>query len=568
MADIRKGVANVNKKHYGVIAVVALMYCSVAAGAFGIEEMISTCGPGMTIIALVGMVFVWAIPDCFCVAEVGSVLPAEGGDIFWAKHTLGEFYSFQEGVWYAISYYAASGTYIVLATNYMGYFSEWNNAQAFIVKLIIVIAFTILNLAGLKEVSIASIIFSVFILLVFAFITVVGFGNWNYDPMEPIFNEDEGVSSSIGQALSIGVWMYCGWAMINQLSGEVKNQMVIPKSILIVCPLIGLSYVLPTIAGVASVGHWDSWTTDLVASDGVGYATVLTQNVGGWCGVLVVITAVVGNMAIFNTNMTCGSRSVFVVADDHLAPPCFTWLTKRTGVPSIGILSMALVTILLMQMEFTTLVLIQVIPEFAAAFCLTVMVYKSRKMYPEEIRRPETFKIPGGKVGTVLCTASICCVSVAAFFLNGTDYFLYGVFLILAGVVLYVICKWIWGGPWKKNPDKWPRNPKTKLAYGDTFRIAILLEIMAAVCLAGRVFLRFIEGSWGPEYYLEEYGTGLLSDFYGMLNVLLVMGIVLAIIGGILFLVGKKVDKYIPQPVILSEEDRQEAMSGSAEETW
>ena len=89
MADIRKGVANVNKKHYGVIAVVALMYCSVAAGAFGIEEMISTCGPGMTIIALVGMVFVWAIPDCFCVAEVGSVLPAEGGDIFWAKHTLG-----------------------------------------------------------------------------------------------------------------------------------------------------------------------------------------------------------------------------------------------------------------------------------------------------------------------------------------------------------------------------------------------------------------------------------------------------------------------------------------------
>ena len=310
MADIRKGVANVNKKHYGVIAVVALMYCSVAAGAFGIEEMISTCGPGMTIIALVGMVFVWAIPDCFCVAEVGSVLPAEGGDIFWAKHTLGEFYSFQEGVWYAISYYAASGTYIVLATNYMGYFFEWNNAQAFIVKLIIVIAFTVLNLAGLKEVSIASIIFSVFILLVFAFITVVGFGNWNYDPMEPIFNEDEGVSSSIGQALSIGVWMYCGWAMINQLSGEVKNQMVIPKSILIVCPLIGLSYVLPTIAGVASVGHWDSWTTDLVASDGVGYATVLTQNVGGWCGVLVVITAVVGNMAIFNTNMTCGSRSV------------------------------------------------------------------------------------------------------------------------------------------------------------------------------------------------------------------------------------------------------------------
>ena len=53
-----------------------------------------------------------------------------------------------------------------------------------------------------------------------------------------------------------------------------------------------------------------------------------------------------------------------------------------------------------------------------------------------------------------------------------------------------------------------------------------------------------------------------------MLNLLLIMGIALAIIGGILILVGKKVDKYIPQPVILSEEDRQEAMSGSAGEAF
>ena len=282
---------------------------------------------------------------------------------------------------------------------------------------------------------------------------------------------------------------------------------------------------------------------------------------------MMVIVAVVANMAIFNTNMACGSRSLFVMADDHLAPPFFTWLTKRSGVPSIGILSLSLVTILLMQMEFTTLILIQVIPGFAAAICLAVMVFKDRKLYPEETRRPDAYKIPGGKVGTLYCTLSICAVSVAAFYLNGTDYFLYGVFLILAGVVLYVICKWIWGGPWKKNPDKWPRNPKTRLAYGDTFRIATLLEIMAAVCLSGRVMLNLIEGSWGPEYYLEEYGSGLLSDFYGMLNVLLIMGIVLAIIGVVLVIVGKKIDKYIPQPVILSEEDRQEAMSGSAEET-
>lgn len=563
MAEIRKGVANVGKKNYGVIAIVGLLYCSVAAGAFGIEEMVSTCGPGMAIVVLISMVFIWAIPWCFCVTEVGSVLPAEGGDLFWAKHTYGEFYSFQEGIWYAIQYYASSGTYIVLAVNYLGYFFEWNNAEAFIVKLIIVVIFTVLNLMGLKEVSIVSIIFSVIILLVFAFVTVVGFGNWNYNPIEPMFNADEGLTSSIGQALAIGVWMYCGWSMINQVSGEVKNPMVIPKSILIACPIIGASYVLPTIAGVASVGNWDIWTTDL-GGDNVGYATVLTDNVGAWCGVMFVIVAIVGQLAIFNTNMACGSRSLFVLADDHMAPKCFTWLTKKSGVPSIGILSLSLVTVLLMQMEFTTLILIQVIPCFATVVLLAFMVFKARKLYPEECRRPEAYKIPGGKFGAYLCTIVISVVAIAAFYLNGTDYFLYGVFLILGGVVLYVICKIAFGGASVENPDKWPRNPKTRLAYGDTFRIAIMLEIMAAVCISGRFFLGMIEGSWGPEYYLEEYGTGLLSDFYGMLNVLLVMGIILAVIGLVLYLVGKKVDKYIAQPVILSEEDRMAAMSGSA----
>jgi hypothetical protein len=130
-----------------------------------------------------------------------------------------------------------------------------------------------------------------------------------------------------------------------------------------------------------------------------------------------------------------------------------------------------------MQMEFTTLILVQVIPCFATVILLAFMVFKDRKLYPEEIRKPEAYKIPGGKFGTYLCTITISVVAVAAFYLNGTDYFLYGVFLILGGIILYVICKPLFGGCSVEHPDKWPRNPKTKLAYGDLYRIGILIEI-------------------------------------------------------------------------------------------
>ncbi len=45
------------------------MYCLVAAGAFGIEGMISDAGPGMTIVILCVLPFIWAAPQALCSAR-------------------------------------------------------------------------------------------------------------------------------------------------------------------------------------------------------------------------------------------------------------------------------------------------------------------------------------------------------------------------------------------------------------------------------------------------------------------------------------------------------------------
>ena len=52
------------KKHdLKVSTVVFMIFCLVAAGCYGIEEMIPECGPGLTIVMLCVMPFVWALPD-------------------------------------------------------------------------------------------------------------------------------------------------------------------------------------------------------------------------------------------------------------------------------------------------------------------------------------------------------------------------------------------------------------------------------------------------------------------------------------------------------------------------
>ena len=546
-----KGVQALKKKHYSTLSLVGLIYCSVAAGAFGVEEMICTCGPGLAIFGIIGMAIFFAMPNGLAMAELSDLMPEEGGVYFWCKKCFGEFWAFQMGWWNGVGYYVSSSTMIVLAVNYMGNLFDMNNAQALMIKFAFVIIFTIINLLGLKEVTVLSVVFSVVILVFFMVITVLGFANWNYNPVTPIFSPYEGISSSIGLSISVGIWLYCGWAIVTFIAGEVSNKEVIPKSLKIGIPLIAVSYAIPAIAGVAAVGRWDEWST--TGGEGVGFTTVLEMSLGGTAVVLFVIMAVVSQLALFNTTIAGGARAFFVMSDDGLFPRKFiTNVSKKKGVPYVGVLTMSLVTVLMMQIEFTALVLIQVIPVIACSVLLSATVVKMRKLVPVEERKSRGYYTVGGggMLGYLYIVISPALIASVAFFLNGTDYFLYGIFFLLSGVVLYAIIKPVCKGISAQDPEHYPVNPKTKLAFADVFRLGRLMRIIGYTSILGSLLLRKIEGSWGPEYYQEIYGSGLLSDFGGMMTFLLVLGLVCVAIGVLLVLIGKKIDRSECHPVM------------------
>ena len=79
------GVAGLKKHDIKVSGIVFMLYCLVAAGAFGIEEMIPEAGPGMTILLLCVFPIIWAHPISSLVAECSSVMPSEGGVYVWVK---------------------------------------------------------------------------------------------------------------------------------------------------------------------------------------------------------------------------------------------------------------------------------------------------------------------------------------------------------------------------------------------------------------------------------------------------------------------------------------------------
>ena len=524
------------KKHdIKTSTVVFMIFCLCAAGAYGIEEMIPAAGPGLTLVMLIILPFIWSTPLGLVASELGSARPQEGGYYKWVQEACGEFWGFQAGWWRTISIYIDNTLYVILAGGYIA--NTWNlsSTAEIVFKYGMILVFTYINIRGVKDVGIVSTILSVLVIFAFSLVAICGFMNFSQNPFIPFTADGEimGVAgigfadwiSYIGSGIALGMWMYSGYESMSTIAGEVSNPQVIPKATIITMPLIMAVYIFPTAAGLSSLGDWENWGTE---AGTVGYADVVTHFWGPAFGIFFVIVAVLAQCSIYNTYIASGSRGFFALADDHLAPPILVKCDKKHGVPYVSVLSVAIVNMILCQFAFTTVVVVDVfllVSSYVMIF-ISAMILRSR--IPADQYK---FKIPGGfGFLCVLCIVPII-IAFCSYFINGTDFFIGGMMGIVSGPVLYIIWKKMYGGLAKKDPAKYPVNPKTGLAVGDTRKIASIFFGLAVMGGLALMWLPWFEGEWGPDYYLEEYGSGFFSSFEGMLHTIQMASIVFVVVG-------------------------------------
>lgn len=560
------------KKHnVKVSTVVFMIFCLCAAGCYGIEEMIPEAGPGLTIIMLIVLPFIWSTPLGLVAAELGSARPQEGGYYKWVQEALGEYWGFQAGWWRTISIYIDNTLYVILAGGYLANWFELSWGAEMAIKVAMILIFTWINIRGVKDVGIVSTILSVLVIVAFGMVAICGFLNWEQNPMVPITADGEITGFSgiyfadwiyyIGMGIALGMWMYSGYESMSTIAGEVENPQVIPKATLITVPLIMATYIFPTVAGLATLtdekvanvlgisvaevqdagGAWAFWGTETGC---VGYADVVTANWGPAFGFFFVMVAVLAQCSIYNTYIASGSRGFFSLADDNLAPPILVKCDEKHGVPYVAVLSVGIVNLILCNFAFAAVVVVDVFLLVSAYVMIFISAMILRKRIPEEELK---FKIPGGYGFLTLVCIVPCIIAFIAFFINGTDYFIGGMVGIISGPILYVIWKRMYGGLAKKDPVAYPLNPKTKLAVGDTKRISFTFLLLGLFGFIGYPWLRWFEGDWygewGPEYYAEaNEGIPLLSNFDQMLNVILWGAVACAVVGIIFFIIANKVE--------------------------
>ena len=536
-----KSTNSLKKQKMTTVGVVALIFSFVAAGAFGIEEAISASGPGVTLLMLLLFPFIWSFPLCEMVGELGSIFPNEGGVYAWGRAAFGEFWGWQVGWWSGITTWIQQAQYCVLVAGYTSKIFELTPTTEYAVKIGMVVIFTIINIIGLDVLEKLETIFNILVLIAFGAVTIVGFMNWNYNPIEPFYNPGEGVFSSFGSGVAIIIWMYSGYECMSNMAEEMENPQIIPKAMRISQPIIALSYILPTLAALAAIGQWSAWSTEQTAGY-VGYADVLIQYVGNWAGTLFVIVAIISNMGIFCSYIAHGSRAFFVMADDHMFPLLMRKVDKR-GIPTISIILLGIFTVICCQFDFTTLVMASTPIQLYLYLFLVATLYKLRKMYPIEERKKMGLAImPGGSRFLALLSGMVIVICMFAIYANGTDYFVTGFLALALGLAMYIAFKWIYKGNFKIDPINYPINPSTKLGFGDLADIGIYILLTGVMPLGGTAFLYLYEGSWGAEYYLEEYETGIFSSFYGMLKLCILIGVICVVIGFALYKYGKKTE--------------------------
>jgi amino acid transporter len=458
---------NLKRAPVPLITVFFMIYIFVSGGSFGIEDMVSSSGPGLTLLLLLLLPLFWSLPMALVASELGSALPGEGGFYVWTRRALGDFWGFQAAWWWALSIFVDSSVYVVLSVTYLQNWLGFDQNTFYLICWSIIAVFAFINILGVRLIAFGSTLLSVFILAPFVVLIVVGFANWQFNPLTPITVPDAplfGNSGVFALGLAIGIWMYSGYESMSTLSGEIRNpQRVIPRALMLAMPFTVVMYVLPTLASLAAFGNWERFAVD--AEGGSVSFIEIGRAVGGSAlGVAMLASALLGNLALYLDYLASGARPLFAIAADGLFPKSIARVSNRFGTPIAAIILVAVVNVILVIGPFRSLVVIDVMLFISAYVLIFISVIRLRIKEPD-LKRP--FRVPLGTRGLIAMVTPPILIVLFTIYVNAIDrstvlfdidgfqllgvdigwYGIAGFIALLSGPLLYPLFRACYGGP-------------------------------------------------------------------------------------------------------------------------
>jgi len=417
----------------GLFYFVWVMFSYCTGGPFGLEDMVTTSGPGMTLIYLMVIPFFWSIPVSLVSAELTTAMPVEGGFYRWSRAAFGNFWGFLAGWWNWCASFLLGAVYAVNFSDYLGfYFPQVTGWKHTIVSLLVVALITWINVRGIEAVGKFATALEIFILLPVLVLVVMGFSKWHHSPFVPVTPPHQPLFSVFGVGLALGLWLYSGYEQCSTVAEEVENpRRSYPLALAIVVPMSIAVYFLPTLASLAALGNWQSWHTR--------YFSDAAQLIGGpWLGSWMTLAAMVTNLSLLNATVLTSTRMPFAMAEDGYLPSVLTGKHRRYGTPWIAIIASGAIYGLLAVHSLVQLITIYNWLRVATTVLTVLAAWQLRRKRPD---LPRSFVIPGGWVGLIAAVVAVILMSAVA--LLGSDRYglRWGPVALAAGPLVYWVLK-------------------------------------------------------------------------------------------------------------------------------
>jgi amino acid transporter len=412
---------------------VFVMFSYTTGGPFGLEAMVTTSGPGMSLIFCLVIPFFLSIPVSLVTAELTTAMPVEGGFYRWTRAAFGDFWGFLAGWWNWSASFLLGGSYAVLFTDYLTfYFPGITGWKHWLVAFSLIVLVSWINILGIQMVGKAATIFEIFIFIPVIAMTVLGLAKWHHNPFVPLVPPHQPFFKIFGVGLALVIWGYSGYEQLSTVAEDVENpQRTYPRALALVIPLSILTYFLPPFAALAALGDWQQWKD--------GYFSIAALHIGGvWLGSLMTIAAMIANAALLNSTVLTATPMPFALAEDGYLPKFFTRRHSRYGTPWVSILISSGIYASLALNSLGNLISIYVWLRAATTVLTVLSAWGLRRKRPD---LPRAYRIPGGSLGLLYVIALPSVMTYIVLRYSDPVAMRWGPWALLLGPAVYVLVK-------------------------------------------------------------------------------------------------------------------------------
>ena len=376
------------------------------AWVIGLGEWVGEAGPLGAILAFVLGGVITVLVGC-CYAELLGLLPACGGEIAYAYHTLGA------GACFAVGWLLVLANVVTLVFEALG--MTWIVATLLPtvppIPLYTVAGYTVgvadlalgiggmllmawLNVAGLRFAARLQDTLTVAKVALITIVVAVGLSAIAPSRLDPLFGPHQSAWLGMrGVLISVPFWL-SGFSSVAQVAAEA-DALVTPRKMgqMIIWSIVAATmfYVLLIVACAGLVPRAELLALELPAAQVFDHrfgSMTLTRTV--------LFVALLGNITVWNSTLIATSRVVYALARAGLMPASFARVHARHGTPAVAIISIsaiASVGVLLGKQAIAPVVNVAstCFAIVGAVVCALVLVLRFR-----DPARPRPFRTPGG----------------------------------------------------------------------------------------------------------------------------------------------------------------------------